>query len=77
MRVRITKVGIMPNGEESYFAAIGDSFTGEANGLPKIGERYNVYGNTRLEISTSFVTEELNAENIFKTTYSIYRLEEL
>ena len=42
MRVKITKIGILPHGEHSVFAAIGDDFIGRAEGYPKLGERYNV-----------------------------------
>ncbi len=74
MRVKITKIGILPHGEHSVFAAIRDDFIGRAEGYPKLGERYNVYGNVSLEISTSPVTKEIDEEGIFETTYSRYQL---
>ena len=80
MKVKITKIGSMEGGEVSKFATIGDSFTGEAKGLPTVGERYNVYGETRLEISTSVVTRGLyflDTDLVFDTTYSIYKFEDL
>ena len=49
MRVKITKIGILPGGENSFFASVGDDFYGHTEGYPKIGERYNVYGNVSIE----------------------------
>lgn len=77
MRVKITKIGILPGGENSFFASVGDDFYGHTEGYPKIGERYNVYGNVSIEISTSPVTKEMDEEGIFETTYSRYQLKML
>ncbi len=42
--------------------------------LPKVGERFYLAGTN---FSTSIVIEELNKDNIFKTTYSTYKIEYL
>ncbi len=71
LKVKLTKIsddyfkGNHPNG--IYKGYIKEGYTPK---LPTIGERFYVGA-----FSTSLVIKELNQENIFKTTYSTYKLE--
>jgi hypothetical protein len=60
--------GNHPNGIHEGYTKIGF-----LRKLPTIGERFHVICNEGF--STSVVTEELNKDNIFKTTYSTYKIE--
>lgn len=72
-RIRLTKLsddyfeGKHPNGIYEGYTKIGYLID-----LPKIGKRFYL-GNTTF--STSKVIKKLNKDNIFKTTYSTYKLE--
>jgi len=53
----------------------GHTEVGSIESLPKVGERFWLQQNTRYPFSTSIVTKECNIDNIFKTTYSTYKIE--
>jgi hypothetical protein len=79
MRVRITKItddafeGNHPNGIDEGYNLIG-SYDKE----PTVGERFFIKGKKMWDyLHTSVVTEPLNEEGIFKTTYSTYKIEKL
>jgi hypothetical protein len=70
-KIKLTKLS------DDYFEGkhpnnIYEGFTkkGLIDKLPKIGERFYVNS-----FSTSLVTKELDENNIFKTTYSTYKVE--
>ena len=70
-KVKLTKISDdYFNGEHPNGIYKGHIETGNITELPKVGERFHV-GN----FSTSIVKEELNSDNIFKTTYTTYKLE--
>lgn len=78
-RIKITKLsddyfkGNHPNGIIEGYAKEGFMIN-----KPKIGERFTVHeSKLYFSFTTSEVTEELNKDNIFKTTYSTYKLEYL
>lgn len=82
-RIRLIKLtddyfnGNHPNGiYEGY------TVEGEITELPKLGERFYPEQRQKMDLynrgfSTSPVTEELNEDGIFKTTYSTYKIEYL
>lgn len=79
MRVKVTKLkddafdGNHPNGIDEGYTLIG-SYDKE----PTVGERFMVHGKKMWDyLHTSIVTEPLNEEGIFKTTYSTYKIEKL
>jgi hypothetical protein len=79
MKVKVTKItddvfnNNHPNGVNE-----GYTFIGEYKTPPTVGERFVVYGKRMWDIlDTSIVTEPLNEEGIFKTTYSTYKIEKL
>ena len=61
------------NGNHPNFINEGYTEVGQIIELPKIGKRFYI----GRSFSTSLVTEELSKDNIFKTTYSTYKLEKL
>lgn len=72
-KIKLTKLsddtfeGNHPNGIYAGYVK-----TGYMKDLPKVGERFFVIGGM---FSTSIVTKELNKNNIFKTTFSTYKIE--
>jgi hypothetical protein len=74
-KIKLTKIsddafeGRHPNGIYAGYIK-----SGYMKDLPKIGERFYVIGSL---FSTSIVTKELDENNIFKTTYSTYKIEYL
>jgi hypothetical protein len=79
MKVRVTKIkddafnGNHTNGINEGYTIIG-TFDKE----PTVGERFLIKGKKMWDyLHTSIVTEPLNEEGIFKTTYSTYKLENI
>jgi len=78
-RIKLTKLsddhfeGNHPNGIDEGF-----TINGYLMNNPKVGERFCVYqSKTNYNFSTSNVIKELDENNIFKTTYSTYKIEYL
>jgi hypothetical protein len=79
MKVKVTKItddtfnGEHPNGINEGYSIIG-FYEKE----PTVGERFLVKGKRMWDfLETSLVTEPLNEEGVFKTTYSTYKIEHL
>lgn len=78
-KIRLTKLtddcfeGNHPNGIYEGHVEIGYMIN-----KPKIEERFYIFRNKlNIQFSTSDVTKELNNDNVFKTTYSTYKIEYL
>lgn len=79
-KIRLTKLsddafkGKHPNNIQAGYTIVGYMLD-----KPKKGERFLVYTTSRFypEFGTSVVVEKLNKDNIFKTTYSTYKIEYL
>lgn len=77
--IKLTKIsddafeGNHPNGINKGFVKEGFMIQ-----KPKVGERFYVHqSKIYSDFSTSIVKEGLNKDNIFKTTYSTYKIEYL
>ncbi len=78
-KIKLTKLsddyfnGNHPNGVNTGYEKIGFELN-----PPKLGERYYVLANNKLDrypFSTSIVTSLPDKDGVFKTTYSTYRVE--
>jgi hypothetical protein len=79
MLIKLTKIkddafnGNHPNGVNEGYV-----FIGEYKKPPTFGDTFIVYGKKMWDIlETSIVLQPLNEDNIFKTTYSTYKIEYL
>lgn len=84
MKVKLVKISeVVSQKSQQSDIPVGFVITGDASEMPKVGNRFNVeskklYLNEEAIVpvfSTSHVVEELDKDNHFKTSNSVYKLE--